>query len=138
MIIYRVMSTAWTAAADGVRTLMAQLQVPTAGDPVSSGPGSYLRTALQSLANRIAPAKPQPGPGDSQKTDWQSGWDENDEAAYQNLMGVWDGGSWNQMLSLETEQRVTQRTLLRLIESCPRKDVRGELWARYNMRREAS
>lgn len=28
------------------------VQVPTAGDPVSSGPGSYLRTALQSLANR--------------------------------------------------------------------------------------
>lgn len=28
------------------------VQVPTAGDPVGAGPGSYLRTALQALANR--------------------------------------------------------------------------------------
>ena len=103
----------------------------------SSG-GQYDLTAVQTLANRVAPAKPQPGPGDSQRTDWQSGWTDEDEGAYQDIMGAWDGGNWNQLLSLETEQPVTQRTLLRLIESCPRKDVRGELWARYNMRREAS
>jgi hypothetical protein len=28
------------------------VQVPTAGDPVSAGPGTYLRNALQALANR--------------------------------------------------------------------------------------
>lgn len=31
MIFYRVMRTAWSAVADGTRTLLAQLQVPTAG-----------------------------------------------------------------------------------------------------------
>ena len=52
MIIYRVMRTAWTAAADGVRTLMAQLQVPTAGaEPI---PGDDVEV-IQPLGVRAKP-----------------------------------------------------------------------------------
>lgn len=52
MIIYRVMRTAWAAAADGVRTLMAQLQVPTAGaEPI---PGDDVEV-IQPLGVRAKP-----------------------------------------------------------------------------------
>lgn len=52
MILYRVMRTAWAAAANGVRTLMAQLQVPTAGaEPI---PGDDVEV-IQPLGVRAKP-----------------------------------------------------------------------------------
>jgi ParB-like chromosome segregation protein Spo0J len=100
-------------------------------DQFHSG-GMYDLTGVQSLANLMAPPPPQPKPGDSQKTDWQAAWDIEDEACYQNIMGAWDGGNWGHLVSVLDAQPPTPRTLLRLIESCPRKEVRAQLWTRHN------
>jgi ParB-like chromosome segregation protein Spo0J len=96
----------------------------------SSG-GRYDLTGVQSLANRIAKPAPQPKPGDSQHTGWESDWDAFDEAIYQDIMGTWDGERSGLALVLD-QMPPTGRVLLRLIEGVSDKSVRSQLWVRYN------
>jgi ParB/RepB/Spo0J family partition protein len=69
-------------------------------------------------------ATPQPGPGDSQRTNWQDGWDDEDE------------GTWLLILAAPTpidpDHIDLPRVLLRAIEATDDKTIRGALWRRYN------
>lgn len=68
----------------------------------------------------------QPGPGDSQKTNWQDGWDDDDETAWRH--------SWlNGFFAQGNPNAITRpRVLLRAIEVTDAKAFRGKLWHRYN------
>lgn len=92
---------------------------------------------VQRLISRLtAPLIPpaQPQPGDSQKTDWQTGWDDDDHALYGDiLMEITGEECWDKIGEILDEYaELTPRVLLRLIEECPSKAGRGELWLRYN------
>lgn len=88
-------------------------------------------SAVQSICNRIAPPPAQPAPGDSQATNWQADWDDGDENAYEDVMGQWTG-SWSALQAVLGQVESTPRVLLRLIEVCPDKAVRGDLWRMHN------
>lgn len=88
---------------------------------------------VQRLISRLtAPLIPpaQPHPGDSQETDW----DEDDQALYDDIhVSLMDGAGWSDIADiLDDYAELTPRVLLRLIEECPNKAARGELWPRYN------
>lgn len=77
----------------------------------------------------------QPGPGDSQRTRWQDGWDKDDQALYDDIDGEpgEDDGGWAGLPGvLDDYDDIPPRVLLRLIEDCPDKAARGELWRRYH------
>lgn len=60
---------------------------------------------------------------------WPTDWDNADETCYQDIMAEFD--SWHTVTHLIGDD-VTPRVLLRLIDACPEKRVRGQLWYRYN------
>jgi ParB-like chromosome segregation protein Spo0J len=91
----------------------------------------YDLAKTQAACNRIAPPPAQPAPGDSQKTNWEAGWDDRDEASYQDVMATWDG-NWHHLPSLDA---ASPRCLLRLIEACSQRDVRGGLHRLHNERK---
>jgi hypothetical protein len=67
---------------------------------------------------------------------WMNGWDDDDEASYQNVIAEWDG-NWRHLdiaATGELREDVTQRCMQRLIEACPDIQVRGDLWRMYNAR----
>jgi ParB-like chromosome segregation protein Spo0J len=70
----------------------------------------------------------QPGPGDSQRTNWQDGWDDDDEGMYLML------SAYPKPLTPDDIQRIYQpRVVLRMIEDAASdKAARGLLWQRYN------
>lgn len=70
----------------------------------------------------------QPGPGDSQRTNWQDGWDDDDEGMYLML------SAYPLPLTPDDIQRIYQpRVALRMIEDAASdKAARGLLWQRYN------
>lgn len=73
-----------------------------------------------------ARAAHQPGPGDSQLTNWQEGWDDEDETTWRDS---WKNGFFAQ----GNPDAITRpRVLLRAIETSDEKTVRGALWRRYN------
>ncbi len=82
------------------------------------------------VADLGATATPQPGPGDSQKTHWQEGWDDEDESAWRES---WTNGFFAQ----GNPNAISRpRVLLRAIEDIHGNDdaktFRGALWRRYN------
>lgn len=90
-----------------------------------------LITALTQPLKRTA----QPQPGDSQATGWQDEWTEDDDAIYDELTENY--GEYTELIALidaaiECDNFPTPRVLLRLIEECEEKAIRGELWRRYN------
>jgi ParB-like chromosome segregation protein Spo0J len=95
------------------------------------GGGVYDLSKVQSACNRIAPPPAQPGPGESQSTGWQEGWTDDDESAYEDVLGQWTG-SWGTIMHALASEQPTARVLLRLIEACPDKTVRGDLWRMHN------
>ena len=88
------------------------------------------------IARLTTPLPPpaQPQPGDSQKTDWQTGWDEDDHALYGDiLMEITGEDCWGEIGEILDEYaELTPRVLLHLIADCPSKASRGALWSRYN------
>jgi hypothetical protein len=70
---------------------------------------------------------PQPSPGDSQRTGWEAGWDDDDEGMYLMLL------AYPKPLTADDIQRIYQpRVALRMIEECEDKNARGMLWRHYN------
>lgn len=77
-----------------------------------------------------APPAHQPGPGDSQKTNWQAGWDDDDETVWCAAIA---SGFY---LDVEHSNIDRPRVLLRAIEQISNtgddKAFRGFCWRRYN------
>lgn len=69
-------------------------------------------------------ATPQPEPCDSQKTNWQEGWDDEDEGTWLLILAA--------PISVDPETIDLPRVLLRAIEVTADKAIRGALWRRYN------
>lgn len=67
----------------------------------------------------------QPGPGDSQKTGWEDGWHGAHETLYRKT-------TTENLADLDEYPTLGSRVLLRLIEECDDKAIRGQLWRRYN------
>ena len=76
----------------------------------------------QLRGERIRPES-QPGPGDSQRTGWQEGWDEDDEGTWLLLRAA--------PLPVDVNAVSRPRVLLRAVETADR-GTRGLLWRRYN------
>ena len=75
------------------------------------------------------------GDQDQESTNWQDDWDEDDQALYDDIDAEDDIGDdigWAGLLAvLDGYDDISPRVLLRLIEECPDKAARGELWRRY-------
>ena len=77
----------------------------------------------------------QPGPGDSQRTGWEDDWTEDDQVEYDELTG--DDRPDEEILAYVSDwidggEFDSPRVLLRVIEECDDKAVRGQLWRYYN------
>jgi len=82
---------------------------------------------IQKVRSEIVGAIPQPGPGDSQRTGWEDGWEDDDEGMYLMLK------AYPKPLTAEDIERIYQpREALRMIEECGDKAARALLWRRYN------
>lgn len=88
--------------------------------------------AQRETSGRDKPA--QPRPGDSQRTGWEDGWTEEDDAIFEDITGELTGEQcWTELPAiLEEYGALPGRVLLRLIEECPDRAVRGQLWRWYN------
>lgn len=85
-----------------------------------------LRDQLRGELHRPAS---QPGPGDSQVTGWQEGWDEDDDYRY----AICTGNPGYHLSEKGLERIDRPRVLLRLIEEMgDNKPLRSQLWKRYN------
>lgn len=75
--------------------------------------------ALGGIANRA-----QPKPGDSQATDWQDGWEDEDEGEWR-MLGAQPFAIWPEIVT-------RPRCLLRAVEMIDSAETRAAFWKRYN------
>lgn len=97
---------------------------------VELGSNLYDVNILESIYSKLTGEKrAQPSPGDSQKTNWEDGW--NDECQEHYQMVAMSEESYDDGTPL-AELMDMSLVVLRFIEECEDKAVRGELWKRYN------
>lgn len=146
-LLYEKLQYSLTACLNGInsiedlrKAIFRNLLSTARGWNSDLGEQTYKATEIESLLDRLRtmagkPAKAQPMPGDSQQTNWRDGWDDDDQALYDDIDGEpgEDDGGWAGLPGvLDDYTVVPPRVLLRLIEECPDKGARGELWRRYN------
>lgn len=80
---------------------------------------------LDKLITALTQPLDKPGPGDSQKTGWEDGWHGAHETLYRKT-------TTENLADLDEYPTLGSRVLLRLIEECDDRAIRGQLWRRYN------
>lgn len=91
-----------------------------------------IKARIRNLGGTPAPIREQPAPGDSQETNWQEGWTDEDEAHWEELLDLDDYLyiDGENVFNPECIQR--PRVALRLIEDVDSKAARAALWKRHN------
>lgn len=77
----------------------------------------------------------QPAPGDSQSTNWQATWTDDDEDIYYHDLHAEDDTfrlNWVRATQRGGDESLTPALLLRLIEEAGDKAIRGQLWRIHN------